>query len=68
MDKNKKHTIEIVVDRIIIRPNITTRLTDSIETALRYGSGVVVVDVIGRKNCCSVRISPVPTAASPWKS
>ena len=49
LDKNKKHTIEIVVDRIIIRPNITTRLTDSIETALRYGSGVVVVDVIGRE-------------------
>lgn len=47
LDKNKKHTIEIIVDRIIIRPNITTRLTDSIETALRYGSGIVVVDVIG---------------------
>ena len=49
LDKNKKHTIEIVVDRIVIRPNITTRLTDSVETALRYGSGVVVADVIGRE-------------------
>lgn len=33
----------------MIRPNITTRLTDSVETALRYGSGVVVADVIGRE-------------------
>ena len=49
LDKNKKHTIEIVVDRIIIRSNIATRLTDSIETALRYGSGIVVVDVIDQE-------------------
>lgn len=49
LDKNKKHTIEIVVDRIVIRSDIRSRLTDSIETALQYGQGIVVIDVIGQE-------------------
>ncbi|WP_265444987.1 excinuclease ABC subunit UvrA [Acetivibrio straminisolvens] len=49
LDKNKKHSIEIVVDRLIVRPGIQKRLTDSIETVLRLSSGILVVDVIGEK-------------------
>lgn len=47
LDKNKKHTIEIVVDRLIIRPDIHKRLTDSIETVLHLSGGILVVDVMG---------------------
>ncbi|WP_324717274.1 excinuclease ABC subunit UvrA [Carboxydochorda subterranea] len=47
LDKNKKHTIEVVVDRIVVRPDVATRLADSLETALRRGEGIVVVDVVG---------------------
>lgn len=47
LDKNKKHTIEIVVDRLIVRPDIHKRLTDSIETVLNLSGGILVVDVIG---------------------
>ena len=41
--KTKKHTIEIIVDRIIIRPDLQQRLTDSLETALNLGGGLVIV-------------------------
>lgn len=43
LDKNKKHTIEAIVDRLILRPDIGSRLTDSLETALRLGDGLVIV-------------------------
>jgi excinuclease ABC subunit A len=43
LDKNKKHTIEVVVDRLIAKEGIDQRLHDSVETALRYGAGIVVV-------------------------
>lgn len=46
LDKNKKHTIEIVVDRIVIREGVEGRLADSLETALSRADGIVVVDVI----------------------
>ena len=49
LDKNKKHTIEVVVDRIIVREGIESRLTDSIETALPLGNGRIIVDVIGEE-------------------
>jgi excinuclease ABC, A subunit len=49
LDKNKKHTIEIVVDRLIVRPDIHKRLADSIETVLHLSSGILVVDVAGSK-------------------
>lgn len=49
LEKNKKHTIEVIVDRIIIREGIEKRLADSLELALGLGQGVVSVDVIGRE-------------------
>ncbi|MDR3120256.1 MAG: excinuclease ABC subunit UvrA [Clostridiales bacterium] len=45
LDKKKKHTIEIVVDRLIIRDGVQKRLTDSLETVLRLSGGLAVVDV-----------------------
>ena len=47
LDKNIKHNIEIVVDRLIVRSGIEKRLTDSIENALKLGNGLVNIDVIG---------------------
>lgn len=47
LDKNVKHDIEIVVDRLAVRPGIEGRLTDSIETAFRLAEGLMLVDVIG---------------------
>lgn len=46
LDKNKKHNIEIVVDRLSVRDGIRKRLTDSIETALKLAEGLMTVDVI----------------------
>lgn len=46
LEKNKKHTIEVVVDRIIIREGIEGRLADSIDTALTLGEGIVLVDLL----------------------
>ena len=47
LDKNKKHNIEIVIDRLANREGIEKRLTDSLETALKLAEGLVIVDVIG---------------------
>ena len=47
LDKNIKHTIEIIVDRLIVRPGIEKRMTDSIETVLNLAEGLLTVDVIG---------------------
>lgn len=47
LDKNKKHNIEIVVDRLVIKEGINTRLTDSLETVFSITEGLAVVDVIG---------------------
>ncbi|GAB6877587.1 excinuclease ABC subunit UvrA [Thermaerobacter litoralis] len=47
LEKNKKHTIEVVVDRIVVRPGARTRLADSIETALGLAEGLVLIDVVG---------------------
>ncbi|MGI6144878.1 MAG: excinuclease ABC subunit UvrA [Clostridia bacterium] len=49
LDKNKKHTIEVVVDRIIIRPQVEQRLADSLETAINLTGGIVTVDIIGQE-------------------
>ena len=46
LDKNKKHNIEIVVDRIIIKPGIESRVTDSLETIFRLTEGLALVNVI----------------------
>ncbi len=47
LDKNKKHTIEVVVDRLVVKPDIRSRLTDSLEVVLGLSGGLAVVDVIG---------------------
>ncbi len=47
INKNQKHTIEIIVDRLIIKPEIKSRLTDSIETVSQLTGGIVGVDVVG---------------------
>ncbi|WP_371362897.1 UvrABC system protein A [Sporomusa rhizae] len=47
LEKNKKHTIEVVVDRIVVREGVASRLADSIETSLKLGGGILTVDVGG---------------------
>jgi len=47
LEKNKKHTIEVVIDRIIVKPGIEQRLSDSIETVLKLSDGLVIVNKIG---------------------
>ena len=46
LEKNKKHSIEIIVDRLIIRPDIRQRLTDSVETAAKFSGGLVIVNLL----------------------
>ena len=46
LNKNKKHTIEVVIDRIVVKEGIESRLSDSLESALRMAEGTVLVDVI----------------------
>ncbi|MDH8677683.1 excinuclease ABC subunit UvrA [Fusibacter bizertensis] len=50
LEKNKKNTIEVVIDRIIIKDEIQQRLTDSIETALRLSEGVVIINLIEKED------------------
>ncbi len=47
MDKNKKHNIEIVIDRLVIKSDLHSRLADSVETAANLAGGIVIIDVIG---------------------
>ncbi|MCM3618815.1 excinuclease ABC subunit UvrA [Sutcliffiella horikoshii] len=49
LEKNKKHSIEVVIDRIVVKEGVETRLSDSLETALRLGEGKVIVDIIGEE-------------------
>nr|WP_259549347.1 excinuclease ABC subunit UvrA [Heyndrickxia oleronia] len=49
LEKNKKHSIEVVIDRIVIKEEIASRLADSLETALRLADGKVIIDVIGEE-------------------
>ena len=49
LDKKKKHHIEIVVDRLVVKPEIRNRLNDSIETALKYANKLVLIDVLGKE-------------------
>lgn len=46
LDKNIKHDIEVIVDRLVIKEGIRERLSDSIETALEHGDGLVIIDVV----------------------
>ena len=47
IEKNKKHNIEVVIDRLVIKPEITSRLTDSIETASKLSGGIIMVNFVG---------------------
>lgn len=47
LERHKKHTIEVVVDRLVVREGVAGRLADSLETALNLGGGVVAVEVMG---------------------
>lgn len=47
--RQKKHTIEVVVDRLVVKEGIRQRLTDSVETALRLGSGIIVIDYVDKE-------------------
>ena len=49
LDKNKKHTIEVVIDRLIVKAGIQKRLVDSVETALALSGGMVLIDVMGQE-------------------
>ena len=48
LKKQEKHTIEVVVDRLAVKPDATRRMTDSIETSLRLGGGLVILDFVDR--------------------
>lgn len=50
LDKRKKHTVEAVVDRLVIKPDVEERLTESVEAALRHGEGAMIVAVDGTKD------------------
>ena len=45
LDKNIKHNIEIIVDRLVVKPGIEKRLTDSIENVLHLAEGLMIVDI-----------------------
>jgi excinuclease ABC subunit A len=49
LEKNKKHSIEVVVDRIVVKPDVQSRLADSLETALKLSEGKVIVDLMGEE-------------------
>ncbi|MBW7455274.1 excinuclease ABC subunit UvrA, partial [Paenibacillus sepulcri] len=49
LEKNKKHSIEVVVDRIVVKEDVHTRLADSLETALKLSDGQVIVDVMEKE-------------------
>jgi excinuclease ABC subunit A len=58
LDRNVLHTIEIVIDRLVVRPDIVTRLTDSVETALAHTEGLVGVQVVdGASFLCSEHLA-----------
>jgi excinuclease ABC subunit A len=49
LEKNKKHSIEVIIDRIVIKEGVEARLADSLETALRLGEGNVIIDVMEKE-------------------
>ncbi|KAB7665785.1 excinuclease ABC subunit UvrA [Bacillus sp. B1-b2] len=49
LEKNKKHNIELVIDRLVVKEGIESRLADSLESALQFGDGKVIIDVIGQE-------------------
>ena len=49
IDRKKKHNVEIIVDRLMIREDIRSRLTESVEIALKYANNIVLIDIVGDK-------------------
>ena len=49
LEKNKKHSIEVVVDRIVVKEDVATRLADSLETGLKLSGGQIIVDIIDKE-------------------
>ena len=49
LDKNKKHNIEVIVDRLVVNENAKSRLADSIETATNLADGIVLIDIVGER-------------------
>ncbi len=49
LEKNKKHSIQVVIDRVVVKEGVAARLADSLETALKLGEGKVIIDVIGEE-------------------
>ena len=54
LEKNLKHNVSVVVDRLVVKPTIQKRLTDSLETALKLADGLVVIDCDGKEELYSV--------------
>ena len=50
LEKTKKHTIEVVIDRLVIKEGIESRISDSLESALKLGEGLVIVNIIGKED------------------
>ena len=50
LEKNKKHNIEVIIDRLVIKQEIRNRLVDSIELSFKYANDLVVIDIIGNEN------------------
>ncbi|MFD0050173.1 excinuclease ABC subunit UvrA [Actinomycetes bacterium NPDC127524] len=49
LEKNKKHSIEVIIDRIVVKEGVASRLADSLESALKLGEGKVIIDVAGEE-------------------
>jgi len=64
LDKNKKHTIDLVVDRLVIKDDMRTRLADSVELALRYGSGRIIISCEGQNDIMHSTDSVCPSCHS----
>ncbi|MCH5277945.1 MAG: excinuclease ABC subunit UvrA [Desulfovibrionaceae bacterium] len=60
LDKNKRHSLDLVVDRLVIKDDMRTRLADSVELALRYGEGRVIVSEPGRPDLIHATDSVCP--------
>lgn len=61
LDKNRKHCIDLVVDRVVVKDGVRGRLADSVELALRYGNGRLIVDVPGQGETVHSTESVCPT-------
>ena len=49
LDRKKKHNIDLIVDRLVIKPEIRSRLTESVEIALKHAENLVTIDIVGKK-------------------